>query len=236
MPIPNPLSSGNRRQQCTTVLRWPVITLHVHPEHVPLNLTAKSSLHMRHNLLDTRRATLEPSPRSSSAASSRTSFASSTRSATRKCERPADTTTNGSSATALVQRAGSERTRPSRPRRRPGPRPSSGGSRSGRTRVRTAGGTGASPGNVDAQPPHRVHSTTESNAFVERLCGPSRRSAFPRSSCSARATSASAVRITSSITMERGSTRASAISCCNGRHHHRTRAPRFNGANASVGY
>ncbi len=53
------------------------------------------------------------------------------------------------------------------PRRRPDPRTRMAGRRSARTHARTGGGTGASPGNVDCQPPHRVHSTAASNALAE---------------------------------------------------------------------
>ena len=57
----------------------------------------------------------------------------------------------------------------------PGLQPSSYGSLRGQTRVRTAGGTGVSPENVGRQPPHRVHLTAMSNAFVERVIGSIRR-------------------------------------------------------------
>ena len=60
----------------------------------------------------------------------------------------------------------------------PGLQPSSYGSRRDQTRVRTAGGTGVSPENVGRQPPHRVHLTAMSNAYVERVIGTLRRELF----------------------------------------------------------
>ena len=58
---------------------------------------------------------------------------------------------------------------PPRQHKIPGLQPSSCGSRRGQTRVRTAGGTGVSPGNFGTQPSHQVYSTAKSNAFAERF-------------------------------------------------------------------
>ena len=166
-----------------------------------------------------------------------TSSASSKRSPTRKCERPAEITTKGSAATTLVHRAGRERSS---------------------IRLVDVEDPVLPPAlatmiQLELLPEQRVKRVGYPKTSLRTIrigcirqpspiptwndsCGPSKRSVSTESSCSARATYASSSRSTSSTTIARETTRDSTISCCNGRHHHRTRAPRFNGANASVGY
>ena len=55
------------------------------------------------------------------------------------------------------------------PGRKPGPLPSTGDNGPARTPAGTAGETDGLPENVVAHDPHRVHSTTEANAYAERF-------------------------------------------------------------------